>query len=165
LAAIFPKLNQKGRCTIAAYARQAVARSSAGWTVAGNNATLTAIISFPAMASGAGGTVTYFGVGVALSGATQLVFFGTVTPNISVVNGVTPKLDTGTTITQASGDNLANAAATALMNLLFNNVAWAGFGDTNGLQPSAAAGSLYLSLHTAALDETMNQSQGELSYS
>ena len=46
-----------------AYARVAVARSGAGWTVASNAVTLAAIASFPAMAGGAGGTVTHFGVG------------------------------------------------------------------------------------------------------
>jgi hypothetical protein len=149
---------------MAAYARQAVARSSAGWTVSGNNATLTAIVSFPAMAGGTGGTVTYFGVGLASSGTGQMLFFGTVTPNISVVNGVTPKLDTGTTVTQASSDNMSNTAATNLLLLLFNNTTWATFGDATGIVGSGAAGSLYLSLHTATLDETSTQSTSEISY-
>src|SRR5947209_11931362 len=105
---------------MAAYARQAVARASGagGWTVAGNWAPLTTSATFPTMASGAGGTVTFFGVGTLTSGTWQLIFFGAVSPTISVVNGVTPKLDTTTAVTNAV-DALANAAATAFLNLLF----------------------------------------------
>lgn len=135
---------------MAAYARQAVARSGAGWTVSGNTATLAAIASFPAMAGGAGGTVTHFGIGSGSSGATELDFFGTVTPNLVVAAGVTPKLDTGTVVTQAA-DGMSNAAATAFLLLFFNNTDWANIGDAAGLQNSAAAGSLYLSLHTSSL--------------
>jgi hypothetical protein len=149
---------------MAAYARQAVARSGAGWTVSGNTSTLAAIATFPAMAGGAGGTVTHFGCGLEVSGATQLVFFGTVTPNIAVVIGVTPKLDTGTVITQSS-DGMANAAATAFLNLFFTNTDWANVGDAAGLQNSAAAGSLYLSLHTSSPAESGTQSTNEISYS
>ena len=149
---------------MAAYARQAVARSSAGFTVSGNTAVLAAIASFPAMASGAGGTVTHFGLGVASSGATELLFFGTVTPNLAVVAGITPKLDTGTTITQAS-DGLANAAATNLLLLLFNNTNWANTGDATGIRGSSTAGSFYLSLHTSSPAESGTQSTNEISYS
>ena len=149
---------------MAAYARQAVARTSGGWTVSGNTSNLTAIATFPAMASGAGGTVTHFGIGSESSGATELVFFGTVTPNIAVVNGVTPKLDTGTVVTQAS-DGMSNAAATAFLNLFFINTDWANIGDAAGLQNSAAAGSLYLSLHTSSPGEGGTQATNEIAYS
>ena len=148
---------------MSAYARVAVARSGAGWTVSGNSATLAATASFPAMSGGAGGTVTHFGVGQDSSGAGQLMFFGTVTPNLAVVAGITPKLDTTTAVTNAS-DGLANAAATALLNLIFTNTDWAGVGDAGGLQNSAAAGSLYLSLHTSSPGEAGTQSTNEISY-
>jgi hypothetical protein len=49
-----------------------------------------------------------------------------------------------------------------LLNLLFTNAAFAGVGDTNGLQPSAGAGSLYLSLHTSAPGDTGNQTTNEV---
>lgn len=81
------------------YARVAVARTSGGWTVSGNTAVLAAIATFGAMTAGAGGTVTHFGVGTASSGTGHLVGSGTVTPNLSVVTGTTPRLTTGTTIT------------------------------------------------------------------
>jgi hypothetical protein len=41
-----------------------------------------------------------------------------------------------------------------LLNLLFTNAAFGGVGDTNGLQPSGSAGSLYISLHTASPGDT-----------
>jgi nucleoside phosphorylase len=149
---------------MAAYARVAVARSSGGWTVSGNNANLAAIASFPAMASGAGGTVTYFGVGSGSSGATELDFFGTVTPNLAVVAGITPKLDTGTAVSNAV-DGMSNAAATAFLTLFFNNTAWANIGNAGGLLPSSVAGSLYLSLHTSSPGEGGTQATNEISYS
>ena len=148
---------------MAAYARQAVARSGAGWTVSGNTSTLAAIATFPAMAGGAGGTVTHFGIGSGSSGATELDFFGTVTPNLAVVAGITPKLDTGTVVTQAS-DGMSNAAATAFLELFFTNLDWANIGDAAGLQNSAAAGNLYLSLHTSSPGEGGTQATNEISY-
>jgi hypothetical protein len=80
------------------YARAPVARSSAGFTVASNAATLTAAISFGACTAGTA-TATYFGLGTLLSGAGVLWYAGPITPNISISNGVTPQLTTATSIT------------------------------------------------------------------
>lgn len=82
------------------YARVAVARTSGGWTVTANSVSPVAAITFGAMTAGTGGTVTYFSVGVASSGATKILYSGTVTPNIVVSNGVTPSLSTSSTITE-----------------------------------------------------------------
>ena len=150
---------------MAAYARIAVARSAGGFTVASNVANLTAVATFAAMASGAGGTVTYAGLGTASSGAGNLIMKGAVTPNLVVSTGVTPKLDTGTTFTQAASDGMTTAAANAFLLLLLNNTAWANVGDASGLQPAGTAGSLYLSLHTADPGEGGSQSTSEISYS
>lgn len=57
-----------------------------------------------------------------------------------------------------------NAAETALLNLIFANSAWANIGDASGLQPSATAGNLYVSLHTADPGETGNQTTSEANY-
>lgn len=81
------------------YARVAVARSTAGWTVSGASVTPDAAITFGAMTGGAGGTVTHFGIGTDLSGTGNLIFKGTVTPNIVVTTGVTPQLTTATSVT------------------------------------------------------------------
>jgi hypothetical protein len=85
--------------TYTSYARVAVARSGAGWTVIGNSVSPAADISFPA-GTGGSGTVTHFGIGTASSGAGVLLYSGTVTPNIVTGNGITPKITTASTITE-----------------------------------------------------------------
>ena len=82
------------------YARVAVARSSAGFTVSGNAVTLTANADFPEMTAGAGGTVTHFGVGTASSGAGVLLYSGTTDPDILISTGIIPRLKTTTSITE-----------------------------------------------------------------
>jgi hypothetical protein len=81
------------------YARVAVARTTGGWTVTANSVSPVANIDFPA-ATGGSGTITHFGVGTASSGAGVLYYSGTVTPNITVSSGVTPRLTTASTITE-----------------------------------------------------------------
>ncbi len=56
------------------------------------------------------------------------------------------------------------AYATALLNLVLNNIALAFIGDAAGLQPSAADGNYYLSLHSADPGTGGNQTTSELSY-
>ncbi len=85
--------------TYTSYARVAVARTTGGWTVTANSVSPVAAITFPA-GTGGTGTVTHFGVGRASTAAGELLYSGTVTPNIAVGNGVTPQLTTGTTITE-----------------------------------------------------------------
>jgi len=58
----------------------------------------------------------------------------------------------------------SNTWETGLLNLVFNNVAFAGLGDAGGLLPSAAGGSLYLSLHTADPGEAGDQTTNECAY-
>lgn len=82
------------------YARQAVARSSAGFTVSGNAVTLTNNVDFPEMTGGTGGTVTHFAVGVASSGATVVLYKGTTDPDPVIATGVTPRLKAATSITE-----------------------------------------------------------------
>jgi hypothetical protein len=82
------------------YARVAIARSGAGWTVTTNSVSPAAIIAFGQMTAGAGGTVTHFAIGVASSSTTKILYKGTVTPNIVVAAGVTPRLTTATAITE-----------------------------------------------------------------
>jgi hypothetical protein len=81
------------------YARVAVARTTGGWTVTANSVSPVANIDFPA-ATGGSGTITHFGVGTASSGTGVLYYSGTVTPNITVSTGVTPRLTTASTITE-----------------------------------------------------------------
>lgn len=58
----------------------------------------------------------------------------------------------------------SNTWETGLLELLFNNSAFAGVGDASGLQPSGAAGSLYVSLHTADPGEAGDQTTSEIAY-
>jgi hypothetical protein len=76
-----------------------VARSGSGWTVTNNSVSPAAEISFPA-ATGGTETATHWGVGTASSGAGKLLYSGTVSPNISISSGVTPKLTTSTAVTE-----------------------------------------------------------------
>lgn len=81
------------------YARKAVARSSAGFTVSTNSVVLAANQDFVA-GTGGSGTASHFAVGTAASGAGKILYKGTITPNIVCGDGVTPRLTTGTTITE-----------------------------------------------------------------
>lgn len=90
---------QTSEATYTSYARVAVARSSGGFTISTNSVVPAATISFPA-GTGGSGTVTYFGIGTASSGAGVLLYSGTVTPNIVTGNGITPQLTTASAITE-----------------------------------------------------------------
>lgn len=80
------------------YARVNVARTTGGWTVTANSVSPVANIDFPA-GTGGSGTVTHFSTGKTGGGSTDILWSGTVTPNIVTGNGVTPRLTTATAIT------------------------------------------------------------------
>jgi hypothetical protein len=82
-----------------AYARVSVPRSGSNWTVTGNTVNPAALIAFPNCTSGTN-TITHFGIGTAISGAGVLLYKGTVSPNIAVSSGVTPRLTTATAISE-----------------------------------------------------------------
>lgn len=85
--------------TYTSYARIGVIRTSGGWTITGNSVSPLADIDFPE-ATGGSETITHFGVGSLLTTAGVLWYSGTVTPNIVVSTGVTPRLTTASTITE-----------------------------------------------------------------
>jgi hypothetical protein len=58
----------------------------------------------------------------------------------------------------------SNAFENDVLRLIFSNVDIAGIGDAGGLRGSAAAGSLFLSLHATWPPETGDQTSGEVSY-
>jgi hypothetical protein len=70
------------------YARVAVARSGAGWTVSGNNASNAAAVSFP-QCGATGATLTHFGIGTDSAGAGTLLFSGALSSSLAVSNGIT----------------------------------------------------------------------------
>lgn len=87
-----------------AYARVAVARNTGGMTASTAGSTSpVANVDFPIATTPTlptVQTVTHFAIGVASAGATKYLYSGTVTPNINVSAGVTPRLTTASTITE-----------------------------------------------------------------
>lgn len=81
------------------YSRVAVARTSGAWVITNNSVSPAANIDFPA-GSGGSGTATYWSVGVAVSGAGQILYSGPITPSIVCGNGIVPRLTTASTITE-----------------------------------------------------------------
>jgi hypothetical protein len=81
------------------YARVAVARSGAGFTVTGNSVSPASSIVFGACTAGTA-TATHFAIGTASTGTGKVLYKGTVTPNISISEGVTPELTTDSTATE-----------------------------------------------------------------
>lgn len=84
--------------TYTSYARVNVARSTGWGAASGGSTSPAAAITFPA-GTGGSGTVTHFQTGKTGGGAVDVLWNGTVTPNIVTGNGVTPELTTATTIT------------------------------------------------------------------
>lgn len=85
------------------YARQAVARSTGMTTSSAGSTSPAANVTFPQATTPALPTVssiTHFSIGVAVSGSTNILYSGTVTPNINVSAGVQPILTTASTITE-----------------------------------------------------------------
>src|SRR5690348_5776034 len=80
------------------YARVNVARSTCGWTETNGSISPVAAITFPA-GTGGSGTATHFSTGKSGGGASAILWSGTVTPNITLGNGITPQLSTATAIT------------------------------------------------------------------
>lgn len=76
------------------YARVAVARSVAQWTVATGNVDNDNEILFPE-ATGGTETETYFGLGFSISGAGYLQIYGAVSPSLAVISGVQPRFKAG----------------------------------------------------------------------
>lgn len=85
--------------TYTSYARVAVARSGAGFTVSGNAASVAANVTFPA-GTGGSGTATHWGLGTASSAAGVLLYKGAISPNIVTGSGVTPQLTAGQVVTE-----------------------------------------------------------------
>lgn len=80
--------------TYTGYARVAVARSAAGWTISGANVSNAAAITFGACTAGSD-TITHFGIGSDSSGAGNLFFKGALTASRSISAGITPSFAIG----------------------------------------------------------------------
>lgn len=80
--------------TYTGYARVPVLRTTAGFSVSGNAASLVAAVDFPA-GTGGSGTAAYVGIGTSASGAGKLLYKAALNPTIVCGNGVTPRINAG----------------------------------------------------------------------
>lgn len=76
------------------YARVAVARSGAGWTVSTNTVTNAALIQFPQCSSGSE-TETHFAIGTASSGTGKILYKGALSASLAVSSGIQPQFGAG----------------------------------------------------------------------
>lgn len=72
------------------YARVAVARSGAGWTVSGNQVSNTALIQFPECTSGSE-TISYVSITTASSGASKILYSGALSASRAISSGIQPQ--------------------------------------------------------------------------
>lgn len=94
-----PGIQTTSEVAYTSYARVAVARSGAGFTVTANSVSPAAAVTFPACTGGTA-TATYFGIGTDSTGAGKLLYSGSLTPTLSISTGVTAQLTTATAITE-----------------------------------------------------------------
>jgi len=76
------------------YARVAVARSGAGWTVSGGVADNTAVVTFGTHVSGTE-TITHAGIGSSSTGTGLLLYYGPLTASLVMSAGVIPSFAIG----------------------------------------------------------------------
>lgn len=76
------------------YARVAVARSGAGWTVSGNSATNFALVQFPECTGGSE-TITHVSITTAVSGTSKILYSGALSASRSVSSGIQPQFAAG----------------------------------------------------------------------
>lgn len=79
------------------YARVAVARTVAGWTVSGNQVSNTATVQFGECTAGSA-TVTHFSVGLLASGAGDILYSGALSASRAVSAGITPLFNPATLV-------------------------------------------------------------------
>lgn len=90
---------QTSEVSYTGYARQAMARSSAAFTITGASMSFVNDVVFPVSSSGTP-TVTHFALGSVVSATGKVIDSGTVTPNIVVSTSVAQTLAQGSTITR-----------------------------------------------------------------
>lgn len=80
--------------TYTGYARKSMARSTVDFTVSGNTVSNATVQSFVACTGGSN-TITYFSIGVAASGASEMIASGALAASLAVSNGITPNFAIG----------------------------------------------------------------------
>jgi hypothetical protein len=81
-------------CAYTSYARVAVPRSGAGFTVATDTVTNAAIVEFPQCTGGIE-SAEFFSIGLEISGATVILLSGQLTDALAISNGVKPTFAIG----------------------------------------------------------------------
>lgn len=76
------------------YARVAVARSGSGFSRSGSTISNVALVQFPLCTAGSS-TCTYFSIGVASSGASQILLSGALNSSLAVSAGIQPQFAIG----------------------------------------------------------------------
>ena len=84
---------QTSEANYTSYARVAVARSSAGWTVSGDTCDNDAVISFPECTGGSS-TVTHLGI-MDASTSGNMIVHGSLTSSLAISSGITPQIPAG----------------------------------------------------------------------
>lgn len=90
-------------CNYTGYARQAVLRTSGGFTVTANSVSPAAETAFPNPTNSTSlpQTASFFSIGTAVSGTGKILYSGAISPTIVISNtGTSPRLGTGTAITE-----------------------------------------------------------------
>jgi hypothetical protein len=82
------------------YARVAVARTSGGWTVTANSVSPTANIEFGEVTASPGGDITHVGIGTDASGTGNMLYYGALSPNLTLSVGNIPRITTSSTIVE-----------------------------------------------------------------
>lgn len=82
------------------YARQAVARSSSGWTVTGNQVANAGAVTFPDRNNVGTESITHVGIGTDASGAGSLLYKGALTLPIAVTLTFGPQFAAGTLVVE-----------------------------------------------------------------
>ncbi len=76
--------------TYGSYARVTVVRTAGGWTVSGQQAVNLNLLQFPTCTSGTN-TITHVSIGLASSGAGQIVYSGALTTPLPVATTIQPQ--------------------------------------------------------------------------
>lgn len=81
-------------CAYTSYARVAVARSGAGWTVSGNAVTNAALVQFP-QCTGSSETATHFAIGTASTSTGKILYKGALSASLAISSGIQPQFGAG----------------------------------------------------------------------
>ena len=84
------------------YARVAIVRTSSGWTISGNSVSPVSTISFVTCPTGTSSqTATYAAIGTASSGTGKVLYAGSLTPSVTIADGITPQVASTSTLTES----------------------------------------------------------------